>query len=93
MRLVYFYLAALSATARAEDVAKLPILDPLKFGHSPEKVFVPTEKEGMPVLKLGLEKRPRHGDKPSAVPLHVEQMVDFKDTPVQEQANGFVVIG
>ena len=32
-------------------------------------------------------------EKNESVPLHIEQMVDFQDTPFSEKENGFKLVG
>ena len=62
----------------------------LKHGRAPAPVFVPFDKGGAPAVADDLA---MHAKAPEPVPLHIEQMVDFENQPLQESQDGFVVIG
>ena len=75
------------------------VADLLKKGHAPGTVFKPFDKTGSPELfhkseaPALLEKDKMHdASGPSKIPLHIEQFVDFQDSPFSEEENGFMLV-
>ena len=86
MKFALAFTAVVAATTPSTALVK----DMLEHGHAPGVVFVPTEKRGAPAT---MEQPKRQATAPKADPIHVEQMINFHDQPVNEEENGFMVIG
>ena len=73
------------------------VADLLKRGRAPGIVFQPFEKSGSPEIfhkseapaLLQKDKVPSADATDGGIPLHIEQFIDFKDTPFSEEENGF----
>ena len=72
--------------------------DPLTRGHAPEVVFNPYNVSGTPA-EIRLEekavvstRKAKEEDKTEKNPVHIEQLVGYKDHPKNTDENGFVVV-
>ena len=84
-------------TALAEEPSTALVQDLLLRGRAPDTIFQPYDTKGLPEIF----QKPHapavivdtDSKKIDSVPLHIEQMVDFQDTPFSEKENGFLLVG
>ena len=93
----YCYILTFLGTAFASQRSTALVQELLTRGRAPDTIFQPYDTIGSPELfhhplapaviaDTDLEKN-------DSVPLHIEQMVDFQDTPFSEKENGFKLVG
>ena len=94
-----FSIIAMLGTTFASNETAI-VADLLKRGHAPGVIFKPFEKTGSPEVfhkseapaLLEKDKKMHAGSGPVKIPLHIEQFVDFQDSPFSEEENGFMLV-
>ena len=92
----YCYIVTFIGTAIATERSTALVQELLK-GRAPDTIFQPYDTIGSPeVFQQPLAPAVIPGTvskKKDSVPLHIEQMVDYQDTPFSEKENGFKLVG